>query len=281
MFSGKVAQWLHVGRASLFAGLLAGNVSTLLLAGRPRAALSFLQYQLFGWRMISGSGLPQIQFHELFQTPDTVTVDLLPATGEYIQKWDANYAKDMVYLALLAAVLKPQSVFEIGTLEGYTALLFALNLNEDGLVHTLDLPRERVGDSALKTTVVDDQHIDIHSHTTQYLYQSHDCGHRVRQLSGDSATFDFSPYHESVDLFFIDGAHSFEYVKSDSERAFSCVREGGVIAWHDYGRWGVNGVSRYLHGLARQGMQIYRFPGSSMAVHIMGSQSRSLMETPV
>ncbi len=78
--------------------------------------------------------------------------------------------------------------------------------------------------------------------------------------------FDFTPYHGKVDLFFIDGAHSYEYVRSDSHHALECMHQGGVIVWHDYGRWGVNGVSRFLHELRKSGREIYRLPGSSLAL---------------
>jgi len=46
----------------------------------------------------------------------------------------------------------------------------------------------------------------------------------------------------------------------------SRARVGEVIVWHDYGRWGVNGVSRWLHELARTGKDICRLPGSSLAI---------------
>jgi len=38
-----------------------------------------------------------------------------------------------------------------------------------------------------------------------------------------------------------------------------------VVAWHDYGRMGVNGVSKWLHEFRRQGRQIFRIPGGSLA----------------
>ena len=58
---------------------------------------------------------------------------------------------------------------------------------------------------------------------------------RIVQLYGDTATFDFSPYYNAIDLVFVDGAHSYEYVVNDSiiaERLLSNKR--GVILWHDY-----------------------------------------------
>jgi predicted O-methyltransferase YrrM len=99
--------------------------------------------------------------------------------------------------------------------------------------------------------------------------RSDDLGDRIHRLFGDSATFDFSPFHNQVDLFFIDGAHSYQYVRNDTEKALPCVKKGGVIAWHDYGRCGINGVSRWLHELRDDGRVIQRVPGGSLAYMIV------------
>jgi predicted O-methyltransferase YrrM len=261
----KTSQTISTARAILIAGLLGGNLATIALLRRPSAALSYVQYGLFGWRMLAHQGLPQHQFHDLFPTPAQVSVELLPTTS-YPTWWDANYTKDMLYLILLAKVLSAQTIFEIGTLHGYTALLFALNTSPETTIYTLDLPPDASTVPALSTTMMDTTHIALHANAAQYLYVSHPMGSKVRQIYGDSARFDFSSYREKVDLFFVDGAHSYEYVRSDTQQALACVRPGGVIAWHDYGRWGVNGVSRWLHELARSGRDICRLPGSSLAI---------------
>jgi predicted O-methyltransferase YrrM len=263
--SSKVSQTMSAARAILVSGILGANVAAMALARRPRAAMSYVQYGLFGWRMIAGQGLPLHQLHDVVPIPIHISVDLLPTTGA-LTYWDANYTKDMLYLALLAKALAAKTIFEIGTLHGYTALQFALNTLPDTVVYTLDLPPDASITPALTTTAVDEAHVVAHGRTVDYLYTSHPAGQKVRQLYGDSARFDFSPYHGQVDLYFIDGAHSYEYVRSDTLQALSCVRPGGVIAWHDYGRWGVNGVSKWLHELARSGREICRLPGSSLAI---------------
>ena len=254
-----------VARAVLVSGILGGNLAALALARRPRAALAQIQYGLFGWRMIAQQGLPLRQLHDLFPIPAQVSLDLLPTTG-CLTYWDANYTKDMLYLALLVKSLQAKTIFEIGTLYGYTALQFALNTPPDTIVYTLDLPPDASVAPSLSTTAVDQAHVVAHGQTVSYLYDSHPAGQKVRQLYGDSARFDFSPHHGTVDLFFIDGAHSYEYVRADTLQALACVRPGGVIAWHDYGRWGVNGVSKWLHELARSDREICRLPGSSLAI---------------
>ncbi len=62
----------------------------------------------------------------------------------------------------------------------------------------------------------------------------------ITQLWGDSATFDFSPYYNSMDFVFIDGAHSEHYVKNDTEKALQLIKKsGGIIVWHDAHLFGV------------------------------------------
>jgi len=260
----KALQVAEVARATLVSALLGGNLATLTLVHRPAAAFANVQYGLFGWRMIKKQGLQARQLHELIALPEVISIQLLPTTS-YLTHWDATYAKDAVNLAMLAKALSPRVVFEIGTFHGYTATLFALNSPEDTLIYTLDLPPDGGAQPSLATTFVDDAHIASRS-LSGYLYSAHPQGRKVHQLFGDSATFDYSPYRGTVDIFFIDGAHDYEYVRSDTLAALSCMRPGGVVLWHDYGRWGVNGVSRWLHELAQGGREVFRLPGSSLAI---------------
>jgi len=196
----RVLQFAHAIRAVMISGILGGNLASLLLIGNLRKTTVSIQYNLFGWRMISGKGLPIAQFHELFDSPQHVSVELLPAMS-YLTYWDANYAKDVIYLALVAKALSPRIVFEIGTLKGYTALLFALNTPMDCLIYTLDLPRHGGAIPSLSTTLADDLHISRRAQGG-YLYQSHPVGKKVTQLFGDSARFEFTPWTGKVDLFF-------------------------------------------------------------------------------
>jgi hypothetical protein len=118
---------------------------------------------------------------------------------------------------------------------------------------------------SLTVTAVDIEHIADHDQTTQMEFLRTPEAARIHCLYGDTATFDFSCFAGKVDLFFIDGAHSYGYVRNDTLRAFDCCKPGSVIAWHDYGKTGFNGVSRWLHELAREGKEIYRVPGGSLA----------------
>jgi hypothetical protein len=260
---GDVTQWVAAAYKAAISGVLGGNLASALLIRRPRAVVEYWQNCLFVWRMIARQGLPQRQLHEIFLVDDTVNLSILPTTGHFVL-WDASFAKDVFYLALICRVLQPRTVFEIGTLYGYTALLFALNSPSDATVYTLDLPPD--ADFALQTTISDVTTRMAHHKAERLLFDGHSHESKIRPLQGDSARFDFSPWKGNVDLFFIDGSHSYDYVRSDTERALHCCRPASVIVWHDYGRWGVNGVSKYLHELSHRYPQLCRLPGSSLAV---------------
>jgi len=53
----------------------------------------------------------------------------------------------------------------------------------------------------------------------------------IKKMSDDAA-LDFE--HESIDMVFIDGNHSYEYVLHDMENWTPLVRKGGIVAGHDY-----------------------------------------------
>jgi predicted O-methyltransferase YrrM len=58
----------------------------------------------------------------------------------------------------------------------------------------------------------------------------------VRFIKHNSKTFDFSQFATYFDVVFIDGDHSPEAVKADTQGALSVLRnENSVIVWHDYG----------------------------------------------
>jgi hypothetical protein len=249
--------------------VLGANLAALPLARRPRTLVNYVSESLFLFQTLADRRpLPQRSVLESFPAPPDVTIRLAnPPTGAWFHAI-ASYAIDIVSLCVLARLLQPKVVFEIGTLQGYTALHFALNTPDDTEVYTLDLPRGYAGPVQLATTLVDEDHIRSSLETRRYVFDGYPEAAKIRCLFGDSATFDFSPFHGRVGLFFIDGAHSYEYVRSDTLNALKCCPSGAVIAWHDFGRVGVNGVSRWLARLARR-YDVVATPGGSLAYLIV------------
>ena len=98
---------------------------------------------------------------------------------------------------------------------------------------------------------------------------STDCASQCRMcdnvtcLTGDSATFDFNSAVSWIDMAFIDGSHSQEYVENDSAIAFALLRKGRIF-WHDYhGGW--DGVNIALDKLAET-VPLFLFENTSLVM---------------
>lgn len=259
---GKTALALRAARNIV----LGGNLKSLGLVGRPRELLRYASEALFQYQLEHANGLQRRAVYEAFPlTEAEVSLGGLDCYN-WLHSETAPFALDLLSLVLLCRALEPRTIFEIGTFVGYTALHMALNTPADTRIHTLDLPLDDRGTS-LRTTATDHKLID--RDLGPALFEGTAVAHKVERLYGDSARFDFSPWHGRVDLFFVDGAHSYEYVRADTLNALECVRPGGVVAWHDYGRLEQSGVTRWLHEFARD-HEVYAVPNGSVVYHQVG-----------
>lgn len=258
--------WLRVAAVVLKNFALAGNIISLRWLLQPRQLFAFNAETLFLYKALARArGLPQKNVFEVLDAPNEVGIHV--GALHSVDTWFGvlpSYTQDIASLALLCQIVKPQVIFEIGTAKGYTTYHLALNSPDTCRVYTLDLPRDKLPPSVLATTAMDDFQVKMYSGKQPYFFEGSSDAAKVVCLYGDSATFDYSPYEGKVDLFFIDGAHSYAYVRSDTLNALSCCHSGSVIAWHDFGRAGLNGVSRWLTELSRQ-YEIYAIPGGSLA----------------
>ncbi len=246
--------------------IVGGNLAAARFIAEPRKLVSYVSECLFLFRLVDQQdGLPQAPVWKglrLPAEPDGVGIAIYPAAAEEWFRGAASFGVDLVALCTLCRILQPKVIFEIGTLHGSGALHLAGN-SPGAEVYTLDLgPSEQ---PSLSTTVIDDDHVRLHAEARRFYFTGRLEEKRIHRLQGDSAQFDFSPWAQKVDLFFIDGAHSYEYVRNDTSKALVCCHPGSVVAWHDYGRVGLNGVSKWLHEFRDQGREIHRIPGGSLA----------------
>lgn len=162
-------------------------------------------------------------------------------------------------LSLVTAWLQPQRVFEIGTASGQATLLMARQAPE-AHIDTLDLGDEdaSLGQQSGQPPLQDLSAIGV-------AYREGGVEDRVTQHLGDSARFDFGPFADAMDLVFVDGAHTYEYVRSDSRAALAMARHGGAIVWDDC-TYASPGVSRALVELRRAGHAVHRVAGTRLAL---------------
>ena len=247
------------------------NLRSLHILARsgPMEMFRFCSYVAKLHFRIVGTGLPNKSVYGFIRddigctTPSNVRIDpvCLP------NLWDG----DELALLLIVAALRPAACFEFGTYRGGGALHIAMNAPEDAVVYTLDLPEEVSWEGITDLTLAQASDKGASFHGTEYA-------RKIRQLYGDSRTFDFSPYRSSIDFIFIDGSHSNECVKSDTENALRMIRPGGVIFWHDYMSLRPDyAVRRYLEKLVqsrslliwwlgRGTIAVYRAPETSLRV---------------
>jgi SAM-dependent methyltransferase len=208
-------------------------LSLKLLLKNPSKMRTFPGYQFREYIRSAGGG--PWGSREVFDL-----VDVKPGTRitlEHVPSATINTPVDeLAYMALIAAAVAPRAVFEIGTFRGRTALNFAINTPGDCVVYTMDLP-EAPSAGPIAGMNAADQKI-VRASQTGVEYRGKPEESKIVQLFGDSLSFDFSPYAGSIDLVFVDGAHHYDAVLSDTRNALEMVRPGGVILWHDWGNYG-------------------------------------------
>jgi hypothetical protein len=218
-----------------------------VIARRPRDVASLIGDFIRLERDMLGRSLPGI-----------LPAQLVPAAGPYTITFgregvEANDLEDLMLLKLVA-LLQPERIFEIGTHTGTGTSLLASQAPKAS-VFTLDLPL----DAAIPAHATDPHVIARTREQLGRKFGGTALEPRITQLFGDSAQFDFSAYRRSMDLVYVDGSHSREYVVSDTHRAIEMLRPGGVLLWDDYGSVRSDyGTTRYLEELRQRGYPVYR-----------------------
>lgn len=215
---------------------------------------------LFHLRMAAAAArfvprLPRAALEDLFPGIETLTITM----RHEVRKRALLHAEAFV-LSLITAHLSPRSIFEIGTASGQGTLLMARQAPE-ARIDTLDLGRT---EAALGVQEDEPPWSDVESIGEAYTASEH--AGRITQHLGDSAAFDFGPFARRVELVFVDGAHTYDYVRSDSENALRMLSPGGVIVWDDC-NYQNPGVGRALLELSRSGTPVHRVHGTRFAVH--------------
>lgn len=144
-----------------------------------------------------------------------------------------GFREDYLVLHSLIRMSQPIRFMEIGTSSGNgtNVICNAMDIRKKGKVC-------KQGNSEHKKTVysidvppgTDSQHIYPDGENGHPDNAGHNCRFPYAQIYGDSTTFNFSKYYP-LDGWFIDGKHSYDYVKKDTRQALKAKPK--LIIWHD------------------------------------------------
>lgn len=124
-------------------------------------------------------------------------------------------------LALLKTLAKGKdSYFEIGTWRGESVWNVAKEISD---CTTLNLSK-----SEMEALGWNKKYAELHGILSKK-------NPKILHLEGNTKTFDFVGLNKKYDLIFIDGDHSYEMVKHDTEQVFKhLVHDKSIVVWHDY-----------------------------------------------
>lgn len=205
--------------------------------------------------------LPQITFSDLGDDLDD-KVDLFILDG-------GSLPTDIALLKLLAKNKK--SYFEIGTWRGESVWNVAKNITD---CTTLNLSKEE-----MKAMGWNPKYAELHGILSKK-------NPNINHLEGNTKTFDFKSLDKKFDLIFIDGDHSYEMVKHDTQEVFkNLAHNNTIIVWHDYAynpekvRYDVftailDGLPTELHS------NLYHVENTMCAVFVKGNFKTKTFESP-
>ena len=224
----------------------------------PRAKLK--AYADAAFKLYMESRCEDIAFIELCDALRFLNIDSIniQATLINMEGYRGRPDWERLFLASVARSRGKQACFEIGTAAGNTTVLLAANMEE--IVYTLDLPDSDEREPSL-TRLGSDDTVRAARKRAEFIERNPRAN--ITQLVGDSAKFDYTEYHNRIGLFFIDGAHSFEYINSDTMNAAWCCQDDGLIVWDDFTT--TRDVTDYICTLRAAGVELFGIRSTRLA----------------
>ena len=148
-------------------------------------------------------------------------------------KYSATLTIESAILISLIKIVRPARVFEFGTYLGEQTLNMAANIQDDGVVYSLDLDEKSFGEAVLHDADVALAKKQLES---PKVFTNSPFNERVQCLYGDSTKFNFDPFRGSFQFILIDGGHDLKTVDCDTKSALNMLslRDPCCIIWHDY-----------------------------------------------
>jgi predicted O-methyltransferase YrrM len=245
------------------------NLTGVRLAVKsPHLAREYWAQGLRRYYELMGFGLPPndpiaFVYNQGWAIPAADDCAQLPVT---LQATGITRLDELLVLAMATRVLRPKKVFEIGTFMGHATSAFLFNAPPGCAVLSLDLPPDAdVGPEVTTARYLDTDVELVRQRRVGSFLHGFNLQDRYEQIYCDSLDFDPAPHAGSVELGFIDGAHTREYVENDTRKMAAMMAEQGLVFWHDYGGRGrFRALTAYIESLAKT-IAIYRVPNTTLA----------------
>jgi predicted O-methyltransferase YrrM len=149
--------------------------------------------------------------------------------GENTAELPVLLPHEQIVVAALVRHFAPRRVFEFGTATGRTTWVLAENSPADATVLTLDLPPPERTDYG--------QACHEGHAATGATWRAAPSASKVVQLFEDSRRLDAAAVaarHGAPEFLLIDGDHSYNGVRIDTEKAIAMAAQDAVFLWHDF-----------------------------------------------
>ena len=215
--------------------------------------------------------IPAVPLTSFGEVPEQITMDL-----RFVDVDGATPFRDLVAILSLAKMQRPKAALEFGTYFGSTTANLAMNLPE-ARIHTIDLPEDNTAANALvEGRPIDDLHL-IKGRQLGKAFRGTALEQRIVQHQGDTATYDYGVIPDPVNVFLIDGSHTYDYARSDTLRCFALAKEESTFLWHDCDEFHP-GVMKWLVEMIRAGLPVVRMKDTSLACMKIDAQDARILK---
>ena len=159
-------------------------------------------------------GLPQVNILDLFPSLDETIENYTNLSG-------TSLPIDVIILKMFARRYKDCDYFEIGTWRGESISNIATVAKK---CVSLSLSNQE-----MNTLGYGEKFTRVQRFFSKEIPT-------ILHIEANSKTFDFKKLNQKFDLIFVDGDHSYDGVRIDTQNVFELLKDDtSVIVWHDYG----------------------------------------------
>ena len=157
--------------------------------------------------------------------------------------------EELIALGKLVSYSTPSQIIEIGTFNGRTTCVLAMN--SQAPVFTIDLPPG--------SREYGYENVERLFDRSDFEFKE-----RITAFHDDSGSFDYNKHNLEIDFAFIDGDHSYMGAKRDFENLMPNLKAGSIVVFHDITSW--SGCTWYFNDLIKAGHEGFLIEGTTLGV---------------